>query len=32
MSREIALDGIEAGYELLKDPDVTRVVVTSGLS
>ncbi|WP_285028594.1 Zn-dependent alcohol dehydrogenase [Plantibacter sp. ME-Dv--P-122b] len=32
MSREIALDGVGAGYELLKDPDVTRVVITSGLS
>lgn len=32
MSREIALDGVEAGYELLKDPTVTRVVITSGLS
>jgi S-(hydroxymethyl)glutathione dehydrogenase/alcohol dehydrogenase len=31
MSREIALDEIEEGYGLLKDPDVTRVVVTSGL-
>jgi S-(hydroxymethyl)glutathione dehydrogenase/alcohol dehydrogenase len=32
MSREISLDGIEAGYDLLKDPEVTRVVITSGLS
>jgi S-(hydroxymethyl)glutathione dehydrogenase/alcohol dehydrogenase len=32
MSREIALDGVGAGYELLKDPEVTRVVITSGLS
>lgn len=32
MSREIALDQVEAGYDLLKDPEVTRVVITSGLS
>ena len=32
MSREIALDGVNEGYGLLKDPDVTRVVITSGLS
>ena len=32
MSREIALDGVEEGYGLLKDPTVTRVVITSGLS
>ena len=32
MSREIALDGVEAGYELLKDPEVPRVVITAGLS
>ncbi|MFD1714799.1 zinc-binding dehydrogenase [Amnibacterium flavum] len=32
MSREIALDGVNEGYDALKDPDVTRVVITSGLS
>jgi len=32
MSREIALTDIEAGYEELKNPEVTRVVITSGLS
>jgi S-(hydroxymethyl)glutathione dehydrogenase/alcohol dehydrogenase len=32
VSREIALDGVNAGYEALKDSDVTRVVITSGLS
>jgi len=32
ISREIALDEVEQGYEALKDADVTRVVITSGLS
>lgn len=32
MSKEIALDEVEAGYESLKDPEMTRVVITSGLS
>lgn len=32
MSREIALDGVNEGYESLRDPEVTRVVITSGLS
>lgn len=32
MSREIALDGVNEGYDALKDPTVTRVVITSGLS
>ncbi|GAA2228142.1 Zn-dependent alcohol dehydrogenase [Herbiconiux moechotypicola] len=32
MSREIALDGVNEGYAALKEPDVTRVVITSGLS
>ena len=32
LSKEISLDEIEAGYEALKDPEVTRVVITSGLS
>lgn len=32
MSKEIALEEIEAGYESLKDPEITRVVITSGLS
>jgi S-(hydroxymethyl)glutathione dehydrogenase/alcohol dehydrogenase len=32
VSREIALDGVNAGYDELKDPEVTRVVITSGLS
>lgn len=29
LSKEIALDEIEQGYEALKDPSITRVVVTS---
>lgn len=29
ISKEIGLDEVEAGYEMLKDPTVTRVVVTS---
>ncbi|MFG2594146.1 zinc-binding dehydrogenase [Streptomyces sp. NPDC048438] len=29
VSREIALDGIDAGYAALHDPDVARVVITS---
>jgi S-(hydroxymethyl)glutathione dehydrogenase / alcohol dehydrogenase len=29
VSREIALDDIESGYAALKDPAITRVVVTS---
>lgn len=32
MSKEIALDEVEAGYEALHDPQITRVVITSGLS
>ena len=32
MSREIALDGVNEGYDALKEPGVTRVVITSGLS
>jgi S-(hydroxymethyl)glutathione dehydrogenase/alcohol dehydrogenase len=32
MSREISLEQVDEGYEMLKDPDVTRVVITSGLS
>lgn len=32
VSREIALDQIDAGYDALHEPDVTRVVITSGLS
>jgi S-(hydroxymethyl)glutathione dehydrogenase/alcohol dehydrogenase len=32
MSRQIALDEVNEGYEALKDPEVTRVVITSGLS
>jgi S-(hydroxymethyl)glutathione dehydrogenase / alcohol dehydrogenase len=32
LSKEIALDEIDAGYEALHDAAVTRVVVTSGLS
>lgn len=32
LSKEIALDEIDAGYESLRDPAVTRVVITSGLS
>jgi S-(hydroxymethyl)glutathione dehydrogenase/alcohol dehydrogenase len=32
ISREIALDEINEGYNALKEPDVTRVVITSGLS
>ncbi|MER5556661.1 zinc-binding dehydrogenase [Streptomyces sp. NPDC002793] len=29
VSRQIALDGIDAGYAALRDPDVARVVITS---
>ena len=29
LSKEIALDEIEQGYEALKDPNITRVVVTA---
>lgn len=29
VSKEISLDEVEAGYESLKDPSVTRVVITS---
>ncbi|MGX6447459.1 zinc-binding dehydrogenase [Patulibacter sp. S7RM1-6] len=32
VSREIALDGVNDGYEALHEPDVTRVVISSGLS
>jgi S-(hydroxymethyl)glutathione dehydrogenase/alcohol dehydrogenase len=32
VSREIALDGVDGGYDELKDPEVTRVVITTGLS
>jgi S-(hydroxymethyl)glutathione dehydrogenase/alcohol dehydrogenase len=32
LSREIALDGVNEGYEALHEADVTRVVITSGLS
>ncbi len=32
ISKEIALDEIDAGYEALHDSSVTRVVITSGLS
>jgi S-(hydroxymethyl)glutathione dehydrogenase/alcohol dehydrogenase len=32
LSREIALDQVEDGYAALKDPEVTRVVITAGLS
>lgn len=32
MSKEIALDEINEGYESLRDSSITRVVITSGLS
>lgn len=32
VSREIPLDGVNDGYDALKESDVTRVVITSGLS
>ena len=32
MSRQIGLDQVTEGYAALKDPEVTRVVITSGLS
>lgn len=32
MSKEISVDDVNAGYEALKDPGATRVVITSGLS
>lgn len=32
VSRTIDLESIDKGYDLLKEPDVTRVVITSGLS
>lgn len=32
VSREISLDEVTEGYGMLKDPDVARVVITSGLS
>ncbi|MDO7882523.1 MULTISPECIES: Zn-dependent alcohol dehydrogenase [Microbacteriaceae] len=32
LSREIALDEVNEGYDALKDSEVTRVVITSGLS
>lgn len=32
LSREVSLDQVSEGYDMLRDPDVARVVITSGLS